>query len=785
MKKIILASLFFLCASFIFSKDFRFSCPFSDIPEASKGEYFFETDNYSLFYTTTSHERINIVGLMKDCYTSQFSYDYNPGFLPGAHETDFFRFDKNGNAFVILRHHELTQHSFIIIKYDPVNNEVTSFNLGKNFFEKSFTISDDGKWIFVEGIKDYNENTMGSPTVLAYPVNNPGDCREIVAFDIGIPVHDMILNLCFDSNTKCLYFYYNGWNEVHDASIKQGLYILNPDTDGSYSSKGLSKIVYPMFYRFEQYVNYEKRNNLPDHSFTVKRIKDYCGLDVDYDSIVFSLAHFKTLQNTEFKALYKEDEKGEPLTESRAVEHLMVENLELFRDYCWSYGHNIGNNGYVRIFPVDYLCLDKNTGMSAVKGDRAFLKNRALEENGFLFSNDEGVWFNAHRTVNNSFYSTLFKIADEKGNIVTEINEDLSSILLGSVHDREIDVYAGKDFLTFLPEDNHTIYMYKNDSVYDMSYLFPEVTEFTKEHLKIVMEKQEAERIAAMAEVPAAESETELKEVRTYSLRTVIILSVLLILVAISLLILIFITVIMPSINRTLQDKAHLLRIKKDKKYIFDIQEKERGKISRDIHDSIIQDIRAIRINAELINVNAEDEERKQKVINLATDCVVNLRNICYNLTPAELATHADGDTSKIELISIIQTLVTQFIEKTHVPCSIQIEENFSYPVFEKETSQNLFRIIQEALTNIEKHSYATTCSIYIKEKEAEGQKFMQVYISDDGVGCDINKLLNRRKKLHFGLHNMLDRADLIGANLKFRSEQGDGMEIIISIPIK
>ncbi|MCQ2241417.1 MAG: ATP-binding protein [Treponema sp.] len=190
-----------------------------------------------------------------------------------------------------------------------------------------------------------------------------------------------------------------------------------------------------------------------------------------------------------------------------------------------------------------------------------------------------------------------------------------------------------------------------------------------------------------------------------------------------------------------------------------------------------------MRLNSEMLEVTPDSEDRKQQVIKMATDCVINLRNICYNLTPAELATHADGDNSKIELVSIIQTLVTQFIERTHVPCSIQIDESFTFPIFEKEISQNLFRIIQEALTNIEKHSYATKCSIFIRSKD-DG-KFMVIYISDDGIGCDIQSVKRKAKRNHFGLKNMMDRAKMIGAEFEIESTPGEGMETRIILPVK
>ena len=77
---------------------------------------------------------------------------------------------------------------------------------------------------------------------------------------------------------------------------------------------------------------------------------------------------------------------------------------------------------------------------------------------------------------------------------------------------------------------------------------------------------------------------------------------------------------------------------KKDKKLIFDIQNKERIKLSRDLHDSAVQTIRAIRIDVELLEVSKKELTRKDKIIKELTDCIILLRNICYNLSPAEIS---------------------------------------------------------------------------------------------------------------------------------------------------
>ena len=161
------------------------------------------------------------------------------------------------------------------------------------------------------------------------------------------------------------------------------------------------------------------------------------------------------------------------------------------------------------------------------------------------------------------------------------------------------------------------------------------------------------------------------------------------------------VVILVLCIRQTKKCKFKEAAIKEQKKMIFDIQEKERAKISRDIHDSVVQDIRVLRLETENLVVDEASRQRQTKIADLATDCIIKLRNICYNLTPAELASHSEGDSSKVELISIINSLVQQFTSRTHIPCVFKVDDGFEYPVLEKEKTQNLFRVIQEALTNI------------------------------------------------------------------------------------
>ncbi len=376
-----------------------------------------------------------------------------------------------------------------------------------------------------------------------------------------------------------------------------------------------------------------------------------------------------------------------------------------------------------------------------------------------LYANKEGLW-GVTSDGDNGNRSSLVQITDSKGKTVNRQPSVLSRIQIYGNWLFNPNIISENDFLLFITADKSEVIQFSDGRIRDVSYYLSDRNSSPK--------KNDLPDIARILR-----RETENEEKNGIPQKTFLLF--VFITVALSLIIAGLLLWIGHLTNKSNQ-------LKKDKKFIFNIQESERGKISRDIHDSIIQDIRSIRLKTELLKTDEESEEIKKDVIRLSTDCVLKLRNICYNLTPAELSTHEDGNNAQIELISIIQSLVLQFIERTHVPCKVKIDENFTYPVLDKETSQNLFRIIQEALTNIEKHSYATDCQIWIRHCNMEEKTGMAIFISDDGIGCDIKSIQKHPGKLHFGLRNIKERAELIGATVDFQSELGQGFEISIRI---
>ncbi|MCI0444428.1 ATP-binding protein, partial [bacterium] len=91
-----------------------------------------------------------------------------------------------------------------------------------------------------------------------------------------------------------------------------------------------------------------------------------------------------------------------------------------------------------------------------------------------------------------------------------------------------------------------------------------------------------------------------------------------------------------------------------------------------------------------------------------------------------------------------------------------------------------LFRIAQEALTNIAKHSGAKNVQFFLEQNETE----IDLSIQDDGRGFDVEKALQAETATHhLGIHGMRERASLLGGTLFFESKPNEGTRVLVKIP--
>ncbi|QNU68509.1 sensor histidine kinase [Ruminiclostridium herbifermentans] len=214
---------------------------------------------------------------------------------------------------------------------------------------------------------------------------------------------------------------------------------------------------------------------------------------------------------------------------------------------------------------------------------------------------------------------------------------------------------------------------------------------------------------------------------------------------------------------------------------IIEAQEDERKRFAREIHDGPAQSMSNIVIKAEicekLIDKNigeAKDELRNLKKI--TRDSLQEVRKIIYNLRPMAL--------DDLGLLPTLERYVISFKEDTNIDVTLKVR-NVDVEL-KPAISLTVFRIVQEALNNILKHSEAKSASILLERVEQR----LIITIIDNGVGFDTKAVRVNKKKNKsdlsggFGLYSMKERVALLEGEFEVKSEIGKGTTLKIQIPL-
>jgi PAS domain S-box-containing protein len=208
---------------------------------------------------------------------------------------------------------------------------------------------------------------------------------------------------------------------------------------------------------------------------------------------------------------------------------------------------------------------------------------------------------------------------------------------------------------------------------------------------------------------------------------------------------------------------------------IIEAQESERRRVARDLHDGINQILSSIQFR--LKSTEEKDTTRKNPLLReigearmLLEEAIQEVRRISQNLRPSIL--------DDLGLIAAVRSVCDEFIER----CKIQIDTEFSGIVnrLPDNIELVLFRTIQEALNNIEKHSAATRVDIHLVMKDA----YIEALIRDNGKGFDHISLAEKRKKHRgLGLDGMKERVTYLGGTVEVTSKVHKGTEVVVQIP--
>jgi len=204
-------------------------------------------------------------------------------------------------------------------------------------------------------------------------------------------------------------------------------------------------------------------------------------------------------------------------------------------------------------------------------------------------------------------------------------------------------------------------------------------------------------------------------------------------------------------------------------------QEEERKRLARELHDDTLQSLIALNQRIMIARRMADNGDLRGSLIEIETmlgKTMQELRRLTRALRPIYL--------EDLGLVSALESLGLEMSESIGIPILFKLEG------IERRLPDNieiaLYRITQEAISNISKHAGASKAKIAISYNDTN----LLLQIEDDGEGFDPPKNLGELASIgHYGLLGIHERADLINADYQIKSESGHGTTITIQVPFQ
>jgi PAS domain S-box-containing protein len=235
---------------------------------------------------------------------------------------------------------------------------------------------------------------------------------------------------------------------------------------------------------------------------------------------------------------------------------------------------------------------------------------------------------------------------------------------------------------------------------------------------------------------------------------------------------------IMANIVNITQRKQAEEHVRTLTQQLMKAQENERQRISRYLHDSVAQDLSLLKIGLETLldgqpSVSAKVKQKSSELSKILKRSISAVRDFAYNLHPPGL--------DQLGLVRTVYQYCEEFAEKKQINIDFFAAgmDDLTIPF---DTEINLYRLIQEALWNIEKHADANRVTL----KMVGSFPYIILRIEDDGKGFDINdRMVSAISEKRMGLRSMEERVNLLNGKMKIQSRPTEGTKIFIEVPYK
>ncbi|MFC1951711.1 GAF domain-containing protein [Chloroflexota bacterium] len=209
---------------------------------------------------------------------------------------------------------------------------------------------------------------------------------------------------------------------------------------------------------------------------------------------------------------------------------------------------------------------------------------------------------------------------------------------------------------------------------------------------------------------------------------------------------------------------------------LISAQEEERRRIARELHDEASQSLAALALNlesvADTLPVRYHDAKQKLDILKKqAIQTLGGIRNLALELRPSSL--------DDLGLPMAIDWYAKDYLAKRGLEVNIEvINPKMKLPSY---TETMLFRIIQEALTNVVKHAEASKVRVQLQLSDSVAI----VQVEDNGKGFDVEAALSKEGvRQNLGLHGMAERATLLGGTFTIKSQPGQGTRLRVEVSL-
>ena len=204
-------------------------------------------------------------------------------------------------------------------------------------------------------------------------------------------------------------------------------------------------------------------------------------------------------------------------------------------------------------------------------------------------------------------------------------------------------------------------------------------------------------------------------------------------------------------------------------------QEAERARVSRDLHDDVGQALTSVLLGLRLVedslgapDLDAADAQRRVTDLReLVADSLRRARQLAFDLRPTVL--------DDVGLVPALQRLKEDVASRTDLTVELDTAALGADERLAPEIETVIYRVVQEALTNVVRHASANTASVTLSGRGGH----VRVFIEDDGVGFDPQEA---PPGTHLGVEGMLERAELVGGTLSVTSAPGAGTSVVLEV---